>query len=277
MKRAEARTVRSSTTAFLTLLIFICTQAAAPTFADNSAKDRTAGLAPVKGDKPGPNGALPRESVGARCSKEALPDSVTVLTCNGVNLEVPAGAVKEAVEISIEPLSSVAALDPGMENVTSSVAGFRLLPRGMKFEQPVILRVPYQRGTLSGAELSNLYTWYYDETAKGWRRLERIDVDRQNCVVVSLTDHFTDFINSVLTLPQSPNPLQFNPTSIKDIKAADPAAGIPDPKWPEASAFGAAQFSISLDLPPGRQGMAPRLALSYNSDDSSGVVGRGFD
>ncbi len=277
------------------LLIFLCTQDAAPIYAERTERSQTTGWALPEGGKPSRRGGFARDN-RARLLREPVlnvtgppnatrepyrtvvrPDSATVLTYDGATLEFPIGAVRKSVEVTIEPLLSVAFLDPGMENVTSPTAGFRLLPLGMKFEKPVILRVPYERGTFLGTELSSLYTYYYDEGHEGWRRLERLEVDRQAGVVVSLTDHFTDFINSVLTLPQSPNPLQFNPTSVKNITAADPGAGIPVPDRLEATAFGAAQFSIPLDLPPGRLGVAPRLALSYNSERSSGSVGRGFD
>ena len=95
--------------------------------------------------------------------------------------------------------------------------------------------------------------------------------------MTSLTNHFTDFVNSTLSLPESPKPLSYNPNSIKDIKAADPGSGIPDGKGPEAGPFGGAQWSLPLTLPPGRAGMQPQLSFSYNSGNKDGWLGEGFD
>src|SRR4051812_32129022 len=39
---------------------------------------------------------------------------------------------------------------------------------------------------------------------------------------------------------------------------------------------GEAQYSYAFDLPPGRDGMTPALALTYSSDRGNSWVGRGF-
>jgi len=40
---------------------------------------------------------------------------------------------------------------------------------------------------------------------------------------------------------------------------------------------GAATYSIPLEVPPGRAGMAPKLALRYNSYQSNSWIGVGWD
>ena len=82
---------------------------------------------------------------------------------------------------------------------------------------------------------------------------------------------------TALTLQENPNPLAFDPTSIKAIPSADPGSRIPDLIGPEPSSQGSARFRIPLSVPPGRQGMEPILALCYDSDGSAGIAGRGFD
>jgi hypothetical protein len=84
-------------------------------------------------------------------------------------------------------------------------------------------------------------------------------------------------INSTLKLPDTAKPLSMNLNSIKDIKAAQPLAGIPQIQGLDANQQGSAAFSLPLTLPPGRRGMMPSLALSYNSQAGNGLLGVGFD
>lgn len=108
-------------------------------------------------------------------------------------------------------------------------------------------------------------------------KLEKIRIDRDKGEIVSLTDHFTDFINSTLKMPESPKPLSFNPNSIKDIKAANPMAGIPEIKGFEGGPFGSATCSLPLNIPEGRKGLTPKLSIDYNSSSGNGWLGVGFD
>jgi hypothetical protein len=148
----------------------------------------------------------------------------------------------------------------------------------MKFLKEVTVALPYDTERLqSELEFSALFTYFYNVEKGYWERLERVNIDKEQGVVVSLTNHFTDLINSTLALPESPDPLSFNPNSIKDIKAADPAANIPQIQGLKGGPFGAAQFRLPLTIPPGRAGLAPDLSLNYSSGTPNGWLGVGFD
>ncbi|MBI5305920.1 MAG: hypothetical protein HY868_27575 [Chloroflexi bacterium] len=87
-------------------------------------------------------------------------------------------------------------------------------------------------------------TLYWDVKLKRWIALPSV-VDTKNKTVTAQTAHFTDF----------------GLTSLKDIQTYLP-------KWESAEPnlfLGASSYSYPLELPPGRNGLAPRLGLSYSS------------
>jgi hypothetical protein len=59
-------------------------------------------------------------------------------------------------------------------------------------------------------------------------------------------------INSVVTVPESPQSVNFNPTQIKDIKAADPGSSINLIEVPQANNMGDMRLSYPIEIPPGR-------------------------
>src|SRR3954447_16808079 len=84
-------------------------------------------------------------------------------------------------------------------------------------------------------------------------------------------------IAATVTVPDHPENVSFNPTSIKDLKAADPSAGVGLIAPPSGNSEGDARISYPIDLPDGRQGMAPDLGLSYSSAAGNGWLGVGWD
>jgi YD repeat-containing protein len=210
--------------------------------------------------------------------QEAAPDADTVIEWNGVRLDIPALAVTEPTVIRIESLADVEQLDSGMQNITGRVKGFRFKPHGIQFEKDILVSIPFDtRGIQDESELAGLYTFFYNETDKRWEQLERVKIDLAQGLVTSKTNHFTDMINSVLKLPESPKPLAFNVNSIKDIKAVEPFVNIEQLKGLQPSNYGSAGFRIGMRIPTGRNGMTPDVGISYNSGQNNGWLGVGFD
>jgi RHS repeat-associated protein len=83
--------------------------------------------------------------------------------------------------------------------------------------------------------------------------------------------------DTMVTAPEHPEGASFNPNQIKDIKAADPGSKVNliDPPNPNNS--GDAGLSYSLEVPPGRAGLQPELAVAYNSAGGNGWIGAGWD
>jgi YD repeat-containing protein len=82
---------------------------------------------------------------------------------------------------------------------------------------------------------------------------------------------------SAVTAPEHPEGTSFNPNQIKDIKAADPGAGVNLIEAPSANNQGDARLSYPLEVPKGRAGLEPELAVAYNSAGANGWLGVGWD
>lgn len=82
---------------------------------------------------------------------------------------------------------------------------------------------------------------------------------------------------SAVKSPEHPEGTSFNPNQIKDIKAADPGSGVNLIEAPSANNSGEARLSYPLEVPKGRAGLEPKLAVTYNSSGTNGWLGVGWD
>ena len=82
---------------------------------------------------------------------------------------------------------------------------------------------------------------------------------------------------SAVKAPEHPEGTAFNPNEIKDIKAADPGAGVNLIGAPGANNQGDARLSYPFEVPKGRAGLQPDVALAYNSAGGNGWTGAGWD
>ncbi|MFC3451656.1 SpvB/TcaC N-terminal domain-containing protein [Amycolatopsis speibonae] len=83
--------------------------------------------------------------------------------------------------------------------------------------------------------------------------------------------------DGAVTAPEHPEGTAFDPNRIKDIKAADPGAGVNLIGPPTANSMGDARMSYPLEVPKGRAGLEPKLAVSYSSGGGNGWLGVGWD
>jgi RHS repeat-associated protein len=191
-----------------------------------------------------------------------------------------AGAVKTGEPIVATSLcaEALAPMDQAMTNVTAAPRrGYRFEP-SQTFASEATVTLPYDPALIPlGLTELDVYTYFYDETSLKWRALQRVAVDAQAHTVTSLTDHFTDFVNATLTVPDHPETASFDPTGIKNIEAASPSAKVNVIAPPQPNNGGTAALSYPIELPPGRAGVAPGIGLSYDSGRGNGWLGVGWD
>ncbi|MEV8438665.1 SpvB/TcaC N-terminal domain-containing protein [Actinosynnema sp. NPDC051121] len=80
-----------------------------------------------------------------------------------------------------------------------------------------------------------------------------------------------------VTAPESPDGASFNPNQLKGIKAADPGANVNLISAPDPNNMGEARLSYPIEVPPGRAGIQPSVAVRYNSSTANGWAGVGWD
>jgi RHS repeat-associated protein len=209
------------------------------------------------------------------------PGQAKKIAYDAATLDLPADALAAETTIGVTPLKDedLARLDTGMTNTTKGPRrGYRFTPHPMKFKSKVKVTLPYHQALIPpGSTEQDIKTFYFDDQSGSWKELERVSIDTQANTITSLTDHFTDMINATVTVPDHPLTASFNPTQIKDIKAADPGAQINLIEPPRGNNTGDARLSYPIEVPPGRLGMQPQLAVQYNSSSANGWMGMGWD
>ncbi|MBQ3800348.1 MAG: hypothetical protein II837_08655, partial [Treponema sp.] len=225
--------------------------------------------------------ALPHESAGRET--EATSRAVISAESGGevrlgrASIRIPAGALAEDTEISITRLGRVRDTGEALDNATERGGGYRFLPAGQQFLKEVSITLPYDRSlNLRDAALADMATYFYDTQAKKWTKLKRLELNRPDATLTSASTHFTDMINATLSLPDTASPLELNLNSIKELEAADPLGGMIRIDAPQGDAGGSASFGIQLQIPAGRRGMQPTVALGYTSGGGNGILGKGF-
>ncbi|NOQ25414.1 MAG: hypothetical protein GQ564_08625, partial [Bacteroidales bacterium] len=195
-------------------------------------------------------------------------------------LKGDSGCIDQDTKFSITALRDidVPALDAGMVNVTAEFKGYRFLPHGNQFSENVFVELGYDTTLIpQGYTEHDIKTYFFDENSHHWVALPKDSLLLAENTVKSITYHFTDMINGIIKVPESPETQGYTPTSMKDVKAANPATGINLINPPTANSMGNANLSYPLNIPSGRQGMQPQLAISYNSGGGNGWLGMGWN
>ncbi|MBO9201949.1 MULTISPECIES: SpvB/TcaC N-terminal domain-containing protein [Niastella] len=202
-----------------------------------------------------------------------------LLTAGNATIVIPKGAMKEAALVSVTALRAVdlPAMDMGMVNVTRG-AGFRFLPHGTRFAKGAQLSLDYDDTKIpEGYTEKDIRTYYFDEKKGHWMPLSRDSVSVLTGKVHSRTLHFTDMINAVIKVPESPQVEAYNSNSMKGIKAANPSDAVNMIQAPQAGSMGTASLGYPIEIPSGRSGLQPQLSVSYNSGAGNGWLGIGWD
>ena len=261
-------------------------------------------------DNTGSAVAPPAESNATTESFLTLPEAGSPLVAPPAMLAT--SAMTELTPVQLPPLDAgMVNVTRGFDG-NGQTAGYRVNPRPGEFA----IAVPYDPSLLpQGFTEDDIQTYVYDRQYHRWVAIQRDSVNETELLVCSRFrpwekglphtqndmvnpqdalaqvqdmmsfasqgegggDSPLDFINAVLKTPEMPETSAYTPTSIKELKAADPLEGMTLMQPPTANNSGTANLSYPIEIPAGRQGMQPNLALTYNSGGGNGWLGVGWD
>ena len=267
-------------------------------------------LSALQEDNAGSVVAPPIETNATAGSLSALSEAGSPLGAPPAMLEV--SAMTELTPVQLPPLDAGMVNVTGGFDGNGQTAGYRVYSRPGEFA----IAVPYDPSLLpQGFTEDDIQTYVYDRGYHRWVAIQRDSVYEAEMLVCSRFrpwekglphtqndlanpqdalaqvqdmmsfapqgegdgDSPLDFINAVLKTPEMPETSAYTPTSIKELKAADPLEGLTLMQPPTANNNGTANLSYPIEIPAGRQGMQPNLALTYSSGGGNGWLGVGWD
>ena len=205
------------------------------------------------------------------------------ITYNALGITIDEADVeKTAGKVIVEGLmfKDVKALDPDLYNVTAGdFTGYRIKKINLADSVSIKLHIKYDPDKIpDGYTAKDVKTFYFDRSQRNWKALPVESLDHENKEIVVITaSNETDFINGVIKVPESPETGSFAPTTISDMKYADPTAGEVSIQPPSPSNTGGASTSFPIKLPQGRNGMQPSLSVNYSSEAGNGWMGIGWN
>ena len=165
-----------------------------------------------------------------------------------------------------------AAVPLSLSNVTRGATAYRNNQQG----QIISVKIGVNRD-MSESQLREAQVMFFDYDTKSWQQAFVKNVDHATFMIEADVPGGTDYFAAMIKSPEMPEASAFMPTAISDLEPKTPAEGINLIQPPSANQQGDANVSYPLSLPPGRQGMAPQLALSYSSSGGESWCGYGWN
>ncbi|WP_278352941.1 SpvB/TcaC N-terminal domain-containing protein [Chryseobacterium gleum] len=229
---------------------------------------------------------IPEEKRSFKVIGNNLYDYKTVNIANGQEFDINYEGLhfkveKDAAEYaSIEIIKlrekDIPAVSGGLKNMTPSNSGYRFSVKSGKLNKNIKITIPYDEKKLGLFSPKEIKVFSFDYSRKQWKVVSGTTVDQNSKTVTFEGDGNGDYINGIISVPESPQLNSFTPTTISGLKAANPV-GAPLMQPPSANQSGDANVDYPLTLPAGVSGMQPSLSVSYNSASTGGWMGEGWN
>ncbi len=164
-----------------------------------------------------------------------------------------------------------------IKNMTANSSAYRISLKAGVLTKKVKLSIPYDEKKLGARSAKEVKAFYFDYSSKKWKVDPTSKVDPEKKVVTVEGNGDTDYINGVISVPESSQLESFAPTSISGLKAADPTAGLQLMAVPSANQKGDANAEYPIRVPSGLGGLQPSLSIGYSSGGGNGWMGDGWN
>lgn len=208
---------------------------------------------------------------------EISKDKEFSISYENMNVSIEKGTSESAyIEVLKLREKDIPAVSQGLKNVTLNNAAYRFSVTAGKLEKKAKITIPYDTKRLGLFSPKDIKIFHFDYVKKQWVADKSV-VDEKNKTVMVEGDGDHDYINGIISAPESPQTTAFSPTSISGLKAADPMAGMQLMNAPTANQKGDANMNYPIKVPAGLGGLQPSLAIGYNSGVGNGWMGEGWD
>ncbi len=223
--------------------------------------------------------AAPQVLSAEQFTQELAMDFSGTVHRNDISIFLAEQSLEEDLSLTISKIQGVdiAPMNSGLVNTTPGLTAYRFGPHRSQFKKKLTIKMPYDAQRIpAGYTEKDVRCFYFNEKIKSWSAVELDSIDVVKKEIYFKTDHFSDYINGVIQLPETPSATGFTPTMMSDMEVASPFAGRNIMSPPQVSQKGDASVSYPLSIPSGRLGMAPSVALNYSSDAGGGWLGQGW-
>ncbi|ASK31926.1 hypothetical protein CEY12_18230 [Chryseobacterium sp. T16E-39] len=169
------------------------------------------------------------------------------------------------------------ALSGDIKNLTANSYAYRLETQSGELTKAVKFSFPYDEKKLGARSAKEIKAFYFDYASRKWKVDPTSVVDTEKKVITVENKGDGDYINGIISVPESSQLEAFAPTSISGLKAADPTSGLQLMEVPTATQKGDANMNYPIRVPSGLGGLQPSLSIGYNSGGGNGWMGDGWN
>ena len=191
--------------------------------------------------------------------------------------EIKLASIDPNFELAVSCHGEKFRADPRLANVTAGCRAISVLsPVG------VTLTLPYDpRAIPEGQSEHDIRIFDLSRVAAGGPMVPLdtyVDIENKK-TLTTLKEQVSHFINGVLKAGERPEkaPVSFSDEILKPVLEANPTAGIPLVKPPEAQTDGDMRLSYPLEFPGARGSVKPSVSISYSAQSRGGNIGRALN
>ncbi len=173
-------------------------------------------------------------------------DGIVIITEKEPRCSTGAEVMKafELQAFTIKTGTEISGQETGGTLVQIPNSGTAIITEISQFNKDLTISIIHEPGELHGIDTRSLKLYYLDEETGHWIPIQNSEYNPKTSVLTATVDHFTEFTE------------QANPVISGPGRVTAAQVGLHS---------GAAIYSYPIEVPPGRNGFQPNLALTYSS------------